>query len=129
MYSKQKTTTLTCDGVNILDETIGNELFLSTSIPNIYHKRSPIYRNINTYNFALYPGELQPSGHLDFSTIKDAFVTMELMYDGSQGPYDRFNNLIQSIGLEPIYFSKQVIIIAKSYNLIAFSNGTGKIVF
>ena len=121
MYSKQSFVTLTCDGVKILDETTGNNLFLSTSIPNIYHKRSPMYRNINVYSFALQPGELQPSGHLDFSVIKDAKLTMELAYDGTHKSYDASQ--------ASIYFNKQVIIIAKSYNIIRINNGIGQILF
>lgn len=120
IYSKQNFVTLTCDGMSILNETTGNHLFLSISIPNTYHKRSPIYRNIGVYSFALQPGELQPSGHLDFSLIKNANLTMELSYDGSHE---------SSSGIGPIYFSKQVIIIAKSYNIIHINNGIGEIVF
>lgn len=120
MYSKQSFVTLTCDGISILNETTGNNLFLSINIPNIYHKRSPIFRNISVYSFALQPGELDPSGHLDFSVIKDAILTMELAYDGSH---------TNSTGIAPIYFRKQVIIVAKSYNIIRINNGIGQILF
>lgn len=120
MYSKQSFVTLTCDGISILNETTGNNLFLSINIPNIYHKRSPIFRNISVYSFALQPGELDPSGHLDFSVIKDANLTMELEYDGSH---------TNSTGIAPIYFRKQVIIVAKSYNIIRINNGIGQILF
>jgi hypothetical protein len=129
MYSKQKTTTLECDGVQILDETTGSNMFLSASLPNIYHKRSPNFRNINMYSFALYPNELRPSGHLNFSTIKDARVTMELEYDGRHGTFDFDDNYIEVFGIEPIYFPKQVIIIAKSYNMMIIRNGEAKIIY
>tara|TARA_B110000858_G_scaffold85207_1_gene98432 strand:- start:34 stop:1518 length:1485 start_codon:yes stop_codon:yes gene_type:complete len=120
MYSKQNFVTLTCDGITILNETTGNNLFLSITIPNTYHKRSPIFRNIGVYSFALQPGELDPSGHLDFSVIKDAILTMELAYDGSH---------TNSTGIAPIYFRKQVMIVAKSYNIIRINNGIGQILF
>lgn len=129
MYSKQRTTTLECDGVKILDEITGSNMFLSASIPNLYHKRSPNFRNINTYSFALYPDELRPSGHLNFSTIKDAKIHMELEYDGAHGAFDFDDNLIQSFGIDPIYFPKQVIIIAKSYNMMIIRNGKMQIIY
>jgi len=129
MYSKQKTTTLDCDGTQILDNTTGSNIFLSASLPNLYHKRSPNFRNINMYSFALYPDELRPSGHLNFSTIKDARVTMELEYDGRHGTFDFDDNYIEVFGIEPIYFPKQVIIIAKSYNMMIIRNGEARIIY
>lgn len=129
MYSKQKTTTLECDGLKILDETTGSNMFLSASLPNVYHKRSPNFRNINVYSFALYPNELQPSGHLNFSTIKDAYVTMDLEYDGAHGTFDFDDNFITLFNIDPIYFPKQVIIIAKSYNMMIIRNGRAQILF
>ena len=129
MYSKQKTTTLDCDGTQILDKTTGSNMFLSASLPNLYHKRSPNFRNINMYSFALYPDELRPSGHLNFSTIKDARVTMELEYDGAHGTFDFDDNYITVFGIEPIYFPKQVIIIAKSYNMMIIRNGKVQIIY
>ena len=129
MYSKQKTTTLDCDGTQILDKTTGSNMFLSASLPNLYHKRSPNFRNINMYSFALYPGELRPSGHLNFSTIKDARVTMELEYDGKHGTFDFDDNYIEVFGVEPIYFPKQIIIIAKSYNMMIIRNGEARIIY
>lgn len=129
MYSKQNKTTLECDGETIINETTGNNLFLSTSLSNIYHKRSPVFRNINMYSFALHPGELEPSGHMNFSAVKDARVTMNLEYDGSQGTFDFDDNFIEVLGIPQIDFPKQVIIIAKSYNMMIIRNGKAKVLF
>ena len=129
MYSKQKCTTLECDGVQILDGITGSNMFLSASLPNLYHKRSPNFRNINMYSFALHPQELRPSGHLNFSTVKDANVYMELEYDGAHGTFDFNNNYIDILNINPIYFPKQVIIIAKSYNMMIIRNGEARIIF
>jgi hypothetical protein len=129
MYSKQKCVTLECDGVNILDETTGTNAFLSASLPNLYHKRSPNFRNINMYSFALYPQDLQPSGHLNFSTVKDANLYMELQYNGAHGTFDFDDKYIELFGIDPIYFPKQVIIIAKSYNMMIIRDGVAKIIF
>jgi len=104
-------------------------MFLSASLVNLYHKRTPNFRNINMYSFALYPNELRPSGHLNFSTIKDARVTMELEYDGRHGTFDFDDNYIEVFGIEPIYFPKQVIIIAKSYNMMIIRNGEARIIY
>jgi hypothetical protein len=129
MYSKQNKTTLECDGETIINETTGNNLFLSTSLSNIHHKRSPVFRNINMYSFALHPGELEPSGHMNFSGVKDARVTMDLEYNGSQGTFDFNDNFIQVLGIPQIDFPKQVIIIAKSYNMMIIRNGKAKVLF
>lgn len=129
MYSKQKYTTLECDGVKILDGTTGSNMFLSASLPNMYHKRSPNFRNINMYSFALYPHDLHPSGHLNFSTVKDANLYMELQYDGAHGTFDFDDNYISFFGIDRIYFPKQVIIIAKSYNMMIIRNGVAEIIF
>ena len=120
MYTQQKLVTLKCDGISILNETTGSPIFTSVTIPNMYYKRSPSTRNISTYSFALQPGQLEPSGHLDFSLIKDAKLTMELQTDGSHQ---------DSSGIGPIYFKKQIIILAKSYNIIRINNGIGQILF
>ena len=129
MYSKQKYVTLKCDGIKILDEKTGSNTFLSASLPNLYHKRSPNFRNINMYSFALHPQDLLPSGHLNFSTVKNADVYMELEYDGVHGTFDFDDNYISLFGINPIYFPKQVIIIAKSYNTMIIRNGEVRIIF
>ena len=127
LYSQQELVTLECDGVKILNEITGNSRFLAYSIPDVYHKRSPVGRRISVYSFALQPGTLEPSGHLDFSVIKDAKVTMSLTRDGSFGPSTA--SLQVATGYSPLYFFKEVRVIAKSYNVIHFENGTGKILF
>lgn len=123
MYTPQKVVTLKCDGISILNEITGSHIFTSVTIPNMYYKRSPFARNIGAYSFALQPGQLEPSGHLDFSLIKDAKLTMELPSDGSHQDSTNPN------GFGPLYFRKQVIILAKSYNVIHIDNGIGKILF
>ena len=129
MYSKLKCVKLECDGVEVLDAITGSNIFLSASLPNLYHKRSPNFRNINMYSFALQPQDLKPSGHLNFSTIKDANIYMELVYNGAHGTFDFNNNYIDVFNIDPIYFPKQVIIIAKSYNMMIIRNGEARIIF
>ena len=81
------------------------------------------------YSFALNPNDLQPSGHMNFSTVKDARVTMELEYDGSHGTFDFDDNFIEILGVPRIDFPKQVIIIAKSYNVMKIHDGMCNIYF
>ena len=81
------------------------------------------------YSFALHPGELEPSGHLNFSTVNDARLTMNLEYDGSQGTFDFDDNFIEVLGIPQIDFPKQVIIIAKSYNMMIIRDGKAQILF
>ncbi|MAT63740.1 MAG: hypothetical protein CL881_08095 [Dehalococcoidia bacterium] len=126
-YSQQELVTLECDGVKILNEITGNSKFLAYSIPHIYHKRSPVGRRINVYSFALYPDKLEPSGHLDFSVIKDAKLTMSLTRDGSFGPSTAYFQV--ATGYSPLYFFKEVRVIAKSYNVLRFENGAAKLLF
>ena len=104
-------------------------MFLSASLPNLYHKRSPNFRNINMYSFALHPDELRPSGHLNFSTVKDGYVHVELEYDGGHGTFDFDDNYIDLFKIDPIYFPKQFIIIAKSYNMMIIRNGRAHVRF
>lgn len=129
MYSKQKNVKFECDGSTILDETTGSNMFMSASLPNMYHKRSPNFRNINICSFALYPSELRPSGHLNFSTVKDANVKLELEYDGAHGTFDFDDNYIEVFNIDRIYFPKQIIIIAKSYNMMIIRDGEARITY
>jgi hypothetical protein len=66
---------------------------------------------------------------MNFSTVKDAQLTMNLEYDGSQGTFDFNDNYIEVLGIPQIDFPKQVIIIAKSYNMMIIGDGKAKILF
>lgn len=136
IYMKQKVTTLTCDNVPILDEVTGSDQFLISAIPDIHNTRVPIRKNIMYYSFALYPDRLDPSGHLNFSTIKNAIVDMTLYTDGTIGVYDPEGNYIEDYWLEseegyvvPRDIVKDIIVTAKSYNVLRFENGAAKLLF
>lgn len=136
IYMKQKVTTLTCDNVPILDEVTGSDQFLISAIPDIHNTRVPNRKNIMYYSFALYPDKLEPSGHLNFSTIKNALVDMTLYTDGSIAAYDAEGNYIEDywIGSEEGYVAprnivKDIIVTAKSYNVLRFENGAAKLLF
>jgi hypothetical protein len=125
VYMRQKYVTLTCDGLPILDDTTGSHQFLSACIPDIYHKQSPYESNLTMYSFALHPDNMEPSGNLNFSMIKDAIIQVTLSDDGS------YANTTPSSITEPytIHVEKEVIVIAKSYNVLRIKDGVGKILF
>lgn len=127
IYSRPLRTTLKCDGVELIKGEYGTNQFLNSAIPSIYHKHSPVDTNINVYPFALYPHMLQPSGHCNFSSIKDAIVNIELVYDGVH-PYNSQTSEPNE-SYKRIYFPKQFIVIAKSYNVLRFENGAAKLLF
>jgi len=54
---------------------------------------------------------------------------MDLEYNGSQGTFDFNDNYIEVLGIPQIDFPKQVIIIAKSYNMMIIRNGKAKVLF
>jgi hypothetical protein len=136
IYMRQKYVTLTCDGIPILDDTTGSHQFLSACIPDIYHKQSPYESNLTMYSFALHPDNMEPSGDLNFSMIKDATIHVELSNDGAYGLYDVDQQLIDSwapFGLPPptnvVHVEKDIHIIAKSYNILRIKDGVGEILF
>lgn len=139
MYTKQDVTTLTCDNVPILDEVTGSDQFLMAALPDIHNTRTPNKKNIMMYSFALHPDKLEPSGHLNFSTIKDAIVDMTLYYDGTIGAYDQAGKYMEDYWIKyggetedfvaPRDVVKDIIVIAKSYNVLRFENGAAKLLF
>ena len=77
------------------------------------------------YSFALQPDKIESSGNLNFSMIKDASIQMTLSDDGS------YANTTPSSVTDPytVHVDKEVIIIAKSYNILRIKDGVGEILF
>lgn len=125
IYMRQKHVTLTCDGLPILDDTTGSHQFLSACIPNVYHTQTPYESNLTMYSFALQPDNIEPSGDLNFSMIKDATIQMTLSSDGSYANTTPSSNTAPYI----VHVEKEVIIIAKSYNILRIKEGIGEILF
>lgn len=127
IYMKQEVTTLTCDNVVILDEITGSSQFL-TAVSDLQNTATPYNKNIIMYSFALHPDMLEPTGHLNFSAIKDAIVDMTLYYDGTIGVYDTDGNYMEDF-VAPRDVVKDIIVTAKSYNVLRFENGVAKLLF
>lgn len=125
IYLRQKYVTLSCDGLPILDDTTGSHQFLSACIPDVYHKQTPYESNLTMYSFALQPDKIEPSGNLNFSMIKDGIIQMTLSDDGS------YANTTPSSSTNPytVHVEKEILIIAKSYNILRIKDGVGKILF
>ena len=112
IYMRQKHVTLSCNGLPILDDTTGSHQFLSVCIPDVYHKQTPYESNLTMYSFAVNPDKLEPSGYVNFSMFKD--VKLEMVLGEAASYYE---------------FIKDVIVIAKSYNILRIKDGVGKILF
>ena len=119
IYMRQKYVTLTCDGLTILDDTTGSHQFLSACIPDVHHKQTPYESNLTMYSFALHPDNIEPSGNVNFSMIKDIIIQMTLSNDGA------YINAPPST----VHAEKDVHIIAKSYNILRIKDGVGEILF
>jgi hypothetical protein len=125
IYMRQKYVTLTCDGLPILDDTTGSHQFLSACIPDIYHKQSPYESNLTMYSFALHPDNMEPSGDLNFTVIKDATIEVELSNDGAYANTTPSSSTAAYV----VHVEKDVHIIAKSYNILRIKDGVGEILF
>lgn len=129
IYMRQKNVTLTCDGMPILNDVTGSHQFLSACIPDIYHKQTPIENNLTMYSFALHPDNIKPSGNLNFTMIKDATIQMTLSSDGSYGLYNVYNELLNTSTTHIAHVKKDIIVIAKSYNILSIKDGTARVIF
>ena len=109
---RQKHVTLSCNGLPILDDTTGSHQFLSVCIPDVYHKQTPYESNLTMYSFAVNPDKLEPSGYVNFSMFKD--VKLEMVLGEAASYYE---------------FIKDIIVIAKSYNVLRIRDGVGEILF
>ena len=98
------------DGETILNEISGNMVHLRAIQPAKHHSRTTVYRRFYTYSFALEPENAQPSGHLNFSYVK---------------------NQIARVGLfdYPTNKDKQLRVYAQSYNILRVENGICTLLF
>ncbi len=81
------------------------------------------------YSFALRPDKIEPSGDINFTMIKDAIIQMTLSSDGSYGLYNIFNELLDTSPSLIVHIEKEILVIAKSYNILRIKDGVGKILF
>jgi hypothetical protein len=98
------------DGETILNEVTGNIIHLRAIQPAKHHSRTTVYRRFYMYSFSLEPESIQPSGHLNFSYVK---------------------NQIAHIGLfdYPTNKDKQLRVYAQSYNILRVENGICTLLF
>lgn len=90
-------TELLINGTSVFKET-----FNSLVNQNSYKNAEAAQENIGSYSFAMYPLDIEPSGHLNFSRIIDKKIVMTL------------NN--------PTY-ETEIQIYAVNYNILSYSSG------
>ena len=101
---------LTCDGDEILNDVTGNLVHLRAIQPGKHHSRTPVYRRIYMYSFALEPERWYPTGQMNFSVVKNQILTA--------GLFDY-----------PTNKDKQLRVYATSYNILRVENGTAHLLF
>jgi len=101
---------LTCDGDEILNDVTGNLVHLRAIQPGKHHSRTPLYRRIYMYSFALEPERWYPTGQMNFSVVKNQLLTA--------GLFDYASNK-----------DKQLRVYATSYNILRVENGTATLLF
>ena len=111
--------TLTLDGEEILDEHTGSPHFLRILQPRLHHRNTPITRRFYSYSFALYPYESDPSGHVNFSVVKEPILHGNLFSskheDGDTGTY--------------AWHNRRFHILAKTMNFVRIKDGVMSQVF
>lgn len=109
---------LTLNGINRFQEQSGNYM---NYIQQYNHHTNITLNGINSYSFALYPENIEPSGSCNFSMIDETILENTLnsyYYNDSNG----INNIIES-GYGTI------IVASINYNILKIKSGMGGILF
>lgn len=77
-YEHLKYLTLELDGETILDELTGDVINLRAIQSDIHHTRTQLFRRYYIYSFALRPESWKPTGHRNFSPIKEQIMKLYL---------------------------------------------------
>ena len=85
------------------------------------HHTNISLNGINTYSFALYPENIQPSGSYNFSKIDDAILENKLKTYYLNNSITGEQNITSGTGLVKIY--------GLNYNILKITGGMGGIVF
>ena len=101
--------TLTLDNSEIIDKQVGNVINLRAVQSGIHHSRTQLFRRYYSYNFALEPERWYPTGQVNFSMIKDQILKLTTTPDNT--------------------CSRELRVLAHSYNILRVENGTAKTIF
>jgi|TARA_B100002019_G_scaffold129154_1_gene111113 hypothetical protein len=100
---------LTLDKEVILNDVTGNLINLRAVQSGIHHSRTQLFRRFYSYSFALEPEKWYPTGHVNFSTIKDQNISLTL------------NNNTSDI--------RELRVYALSNNIFRIKDGSGQLLF
>jgi hypothetical protein len=93
----------------ILDNVTGNLINLRAVQSGIHHSRTQLFRRFYSYSFALEPEKWYPTGHINFSSIKDQLITLKL------------NNNTSDV--------RELRVYALSNNIFRIKDGSGQLIF
>ena len=118
------TASFTINGFEKINNQIGTATYYNIIQPWEAHKRTPD-TGVYNYSFALVPEEIQPSGTLNFSRIKDAHLTFNINPDMFQYHLSDINPLIEYNSTDDQILDTEVIfkIYGISYNILRIKNG------
>lgn len=100
---------MTLDKDVILDNVTGNLINIRAVQSGIHHSRTQLFRRFYSYSFALEPEKWYPTGHVNFSTIKDQNILLKL------------NNNTSDI--------RELRVYALSNNILRIKDGRGQLLF
>lgn len=100
---------LTLDGDEILTDKTGRAVFLKAVQAGIHHAKTQLIRRFYSYSFALEPEKHEPTGHVNFSVIKDQLLELHL-----------HKNTLQD---------RDVRVYARAYNVLRVREGNARVIF
>ena len=109
LYENLDYLSLRLDDQDIITQDTGNPIFLKAIQAAIHHSKTQLIRRFYSYSFALQPEEWYPTGHINFSLVKDQILNLSLTSCPD--------------------FRRQVRVYALSYNILRVGGGTAQTLF
>jgi hypothetical protein len=115
---------LNLNGFDKINKYIGSGTYYNIIQPWIYHKKNPNVGVLN-YSFSLVPEELQPSGTLNFSRIKDVLFTFNINSKMFEYNLSDINYLIEPGSIDDELVTTNVLfkMYGICYNILRIKNG------
>jgi hypothetical protein len=115
---------LNLNGFEKINKQVGSPTYFNIMQPYESHKRTPD-TGVYNYSFALVPEEIQPSGTLNFSRIKDVLMTFDINPNMFQYYLSEINPLVEAGSKDDQKQDTEVIfkIYCIGYNILRIKNG------
>lgn len=107
-YEQLKGLTLSLNDEESINEITGNVIALRAVQSGIHHSRTQLFRRFYSYSFALEPERWYPTGHRNFSVVKEQKIKVKL--NGKVG-------------------ERELKVYAISYNILRYENGGVRVLF